>query len=389
MSSPAFRIPSPEEQETFAAVVARAFGVTDTLDWVRGLGIENNRVLFEAGELVGGLVRYQAGQWFGGNRLSMVGIAGVAVEPHRRGLGVATRLMREAVASFADEGFDLAALYPATQGVYRRAGFEQAGSRFEIRLPTTQCGFRERELEMRREGLDDRETIEALHRRHGARSPGTVDRSPPLWARIRKPRNQPEQQGYLLEGPEGAEGYCFLAAQETASGRNELHVSDFVVGTERAAKRLLTFFADHASLVDEVLFHGSAFDPLLAFLPEQRHRVTLTDLWMLRILDVRRALERRGYPVALSAKLELEVADEVVPANAGRFTLDLSGGRAEIRPGGSGALRIHVRGLAALYSGFLSAEDLALRGLAEGAPRDLARASAVFAGPAPAMRDFF
>src|SRR5690606_5999956 len=88
MSSPAFRIPSPDEQETFAAVVTRAFGVTDTLDWVRGLGIENNRVLFEAGELVGGLVRYQAGQWFGGNRLSMVGIAGVAVEPHRRGLGV-------------------------------------------------------------------------------------------------------------------------------------------------------------------------------------------------------------------------------------------------------------------------------------------------------------
>jgi predicted acetyltransferase len=386
-----FRIPSPAEQETYAEIVAQSFGVEppDALTWVRGLGIENNRVLFEDGELVGGLVRYQAGQWFGGRRLPMVGIAGVSIDPARRGRGFATRLMREALLAFAEEGFPIATLYPATQGVYRRAGFEQAGCRFEIRVPISQCAFRERELVVRPETPEDRAAIEELHRRHGARNPGTVDRSAPLWSRIRTPRNRPAHRGHLIEGPNGLEGYCFLVACKLPTGRQELLVSDFVVETERAARRLLTFFGDHASLADEVVFHGSASDPLLALLPEQRNLVTLNEFWMLRILDLRGALEGRGYPEHVTARLELEVADDCLPANAGRFVLDVAEGKAQVRPGGSGKLRMHVRGLAALYSGFRSPTDLVFLGLAEGEPRELALAASLFAGPPPAMRDFF
>lgn len=99
---------------------------------------------------------------------------------------------------------------------------------------------------------------------------------------------------------------------------------------------------------------------------------------MLRLLDVRRALESRGYPEAVSARLELEVQDDCIPENSGRFVLDVSGGKAEVRTGGSGRLRLHVRGLAALYTGFLSHVDLGLLRLAEGEPRDLALAGALF-----------
>lgn len=110
---------------------------------------------------------------------------------------------------------------------------------------------------------------------------------------------------------------------------------------------------------------------------------------MLRLLDVRRALESRGYPEAVSARLELEVQDDCIPENSGRFVLDVSGGKAEVRTDGSGRLRLHVRGLAALYTGFLSHVDLGLLRLAEGEPRDLALAGALFSGPPPAMPEIF
>jgi len=391
MSSLDFRIPTPEERDTYGEIVARSFGFDpgDALPWVRGFGSENTRVLVEDGRVLGGLVVYRAGQWFGGRRVPMLGVAGVAIDPPFRGRGHATTLMREAVRAFAEEGFPIATLYPATQGIYRRAGFEQAGSRFEIRVPLSRCVFRERELVVRPEALEDRRAIEELHRRHGARYPGTLDRSEPLWARIRHPRRLPPHRGYLLEGPDGVEGYCFAASRPHSNHRLELHVSDYVVETERAARTLLAFFGAHASLADEVVWYGSASDPLLALLPEQRGRVTLLDVWMLRILDLRRALEGRGYPEAFSARLELEVHDDCIAANSGRFVLDVSGGKAEVRSGGSGRLRLHVRGLAALYTGFLSHVHLALLRLAEGDPRDLALAGVLFAGPPPAMPEIF
>ena len=48
-----------------------------------------------------------------------------------------------------------------------------------------------------------------------------------------------------------------------------------------------------------------------------------------------------------------------------------------------------IRGLAALYSGRASPEDLRLSGLAQGSAQGWAAAAPVFAGPAPVMPDMF
>lgn len=387
-----YRIPTPSEQDAYAEIISKAFpaSVAESRAWLDTVGRGTSRVLIEGGKVVAGLLFYEMGQWFGGKRVPTAGIAGVAVDPLERGRGAATRLMRTAVASLAGEGFALAALYPATQPVYRRAGFEQAGSRFEIRVPMPLLDFRDRSLSLRLEGPDDRETINALHRHHGRLHPGSLDRSDYLWQRLRKPRLGSPPTCYLVEGEGGAEGYCFLANPAKKDGdRQELVISDLVVTSRRAAARLLAFFADYSSLADEVVWYGSATDPLLALLPEQRYRASIVDVWMLRILDVVRALGLRGYSPPIATTLEIEVFDEVIRANAGRFVVEIASGRAEVRPGGSGLLRLDVRGLAALYAGYLTPSELVLMGLAEGEAGELDRAAAVFAGPPPAMRDFF
>ena len=122
---------------------------------------------------------------------------------------------------------------------------------------------------------------------------------------------------------------------------------------------------------------------------EQSYRVLRHDRWMVRILDVARALEARGFPPDLECELSLDVRDDVLPHNAQRFVLEVCKGRGRVRKGGRGKLRIDVRGLAALYTGHWLPADLVAVGLLDGPERDCATASTLFAGPAPWMPDFF
>jgi predicted acetyltransferase len=104
---------------------------------------------------------------------------------------------------------------------------------------------------------------------------------------------------------------------------------------------------------------------------------------------VQRALEARGYPPGMRAELHLAVEDDVLARNAGSWIMRVEDGAATVTRGGSGRLRADVRALAALYTGHLPAETLALTGGISGRPADLAIATAVFAGGAPSMTDMF
>ncbi|AKU90963.1 GNAT family N-acetyltransferase [Vulgatibacter incomptus] len=390
-NSTAFGVPSPAEKDTLAGILALAFAfpVEDSRAWLDRVLIENVRVHREDERVAGGLIAYPLGQWFGGRSVPMAGIGGVGVEPAAQGKGVATRMMRTAMRELAAEGYALSCLYPATQPLYRRAGYERAGSNFEIRVPANLLALGDRSLPLRPATPKDLEAIRALHREHGRARPGSVDRSPQLWQRILDPWRTPKPTGFVVERDGAIDGYCFFARTHKPEGRQALKVNDMVAASPQAATRLLTFLGDHQSLVDDVSWSGGDADPLLALLREPRHSVEIRDVWMLRILNVAKALSARGYPRGFSASLDLEIFDEVIPTNRGRFVLDVAGGEARVRSGGDGSLKMHVRGLAPLYTGYLPASNLALIGLLEGDEAAQELATALFAGPAPAMSDFF
>ncbi|WP_372240400.1 sterol carrier protein domain-containing protein [Corallococcus sp. CA049B] len=77
------------------------------------------------------------------------------------------------------------------------------------------------------------------------------------------------------------------------------------------------------------------------------------------------------------------------PGEHGRFVLEVEGGTARVRPGGEGRLKLHVRALAPLYTGFLTPRALQLAGMLTGDDASLDAASALFSGPAPSLRDMF
>ena len=128
---------------------------------------------------------------------------------------------------------------------------------------------------------------------------------------------------------------------------------------------------------------------MLTMLREQRSRMRLWEYWMLRIVDVAGALEARGYAADRGARVHFEVRDDVLPQNNGRFVLEVSDGRGKVSRGGDGRVGIDVRGLAAMYTGHWTAEQLRGRDYLEASAEDASAASAVFAGHAPFMSDRF
>jgi len=208
-----------------------------------------------------------------------------------------------------------------------------------------------------------------------------------LWVRVRRPMDLPAS-GYVFVGEREAEGYVYL--RQVSRGKVvDLIVLDMAATTRAALRSQIAFFRDHRSIVKRVRIAVGPTHALLGQLPEQAYTLEMGSHWMLRLVDVPRALTDRGYPPGLTAELPLEVADDVVSENAGRHLLRIASGRATIEPGGDGSVRTDVRALAALYSGFRTATDLSLAGLLD-APDDLLPAvTAAFAGPAPFMADAF
>jgi predicted acetyltransferase len=384
------RLSSDKDTNAFSLILSQAFGGSpnDTLKWIGRAGKDNVRILRSDGEIAAGLILIPMGQWFGGRSVSSVGIAAVGTVPHIRGRRSATRLMHGVVRELRESGYALSSLYPATVQLYRRAGYELAGGLFKIAVPANEIHIRDRDLTVRPIEETDREGVEAAYSAYASRTAGYLDRVENIWNRIRTHRTE-TVYGYLVEADGNVEGYLYYFQTDSKTSAYDLYLSDFVATTERAARRLWGFLWDQRTLVGSVRWRGGPADSLLTILPDAHQTMTLYEHWMLRVLDVKGALEARGYNRTVTAKVELSVKDDVIPENSGNYLLHVADGRARVRAGGSGAIQIDIRGLASLYTGFRDPAALRLAGLIRGDDRDLAAAASIFAGPAPAMSDDF
>jgi predicted acetyltransferase len=326
------------------------------------------------------------GQFFGGRSVSNLGIAGVVVAPEARGGRVALELVLSSLRAARAGGTAVSTLYPATLTLYRAAGYELAGSRFRWTLAARKLPRERTTLAVSPVAPEDLPEVAALYRRISSRRNGYLDRGDYVWRRVREARTG-EVRGYVVRSDLGVEGYVYLG-QRGPEDRRELVITDLVTVTPAALRRLFRLVADHQTTLGTAIFHGSAVDPLLFSLPEAAGEVALGEHWMLRIVHAERALGDRGYP-AMTASVDFDLTDEHLPENAGRFRLEVERGVARVVRGGNGAVRLSERGLAALYTGFQPAAELARAGLVAADDASLATLHDLFAGPSPAMADYF
>ena len=368
------------------------FAAGTTRNWIATLGLENFRAGLHAGRIAAGLCLVRMGQWFGGARVPSVGLSAVGVAPDCRGSGVGSALLRRALEELRAEGIPLTVLYPSSLRFYRRAGFERAGQRLNYELPLAAIDVDARSLALAPFEASQYEEVYRVYEQRARRSSGVLDRPGWMWHSRLEPKDK-QSFRFLVKDGDVTEGYVVFFQ----GGRfDPLTVADVCALTPRAGRRILGLFAGYRSVVEHVIWSGGPLDPLLYLLGEQltagaRNTVKVTRAldWVLRIVDVAGALSARGYPPGLSAELHFEVRDELLAANAGRFVLHVAGGRGEVASGGAGRIRLHVRDLAAIYTGFMAPHECTYLGTIEAPTDDLALAAAVFAGPRPWIADMF
>ncbi len=152
----------------------------------------------------------------------------------------------------------------------------------------------------------------------------------------------------------------------------------------------MTLIRDHRSMCDTFQWFGAPNDPLHFLADEQFVSVTHFMRWMLRIIDLPAALAARGYDDAVEGELHLEIADNLLTENAGRWILRVTDGKATVKRGGDGRIAMDIQFLAPLFSSFYSAEDLLRMGVVEASDAaQVALASRIFAGPAPWVPELY
>lgn len=378
-------------------------------DYARIVGPKNYRVMREGtrgGTIVGGCALLPMGQCFGGKSVPMWGVAAVAIAPEHRGSRTATTLMQHALKEMHTRGIPISSLYPATLPLYRSVGYEHAGGRYEIRIPAKPLLIRDRCETMRIRPIThkDKAVVRQLYQTRALCTAGNLDRSEFIWHRVTTPRGQ-KAQGYLITNAvtKKPEGYLYYVQTDShlpadaAHAPLAIHLTDHVALTPQAGTAMLKFLSNHRSMIECITFHGSPDDPVLKLLPDRTYSARLLDHWMLRIVDVKGALESRGYSPCVHAEIHLDIAFDQLPANYGRFVLKVADGKAKVSEGGRGDVRMNVRGFASLYAGHCSPHDLLTMGLLEVASRKssheadaiLATLGGVFAGPSPWLGDIF
>lgn len=352
--------------------------------WLSRSARENLRVVRNEAGVAGGMCLVPMGQSFGGAVVPMTGVAGVGIAPEARGKGAAQELIAQMLRAEHANGLALSVLYPATETLYRLGGYETAGSRFLVECNVEGLALHERRPGIRRIAEDDADLIRGLHERFVTLHPGNLLRGEYIWRRVTE-RKDGKVDGYVLE--DGG-GYVYLWQQHVGN-KFVVRVEDLVAFTHPAARRLLSFLGDHRSMHSEVRWNCGPNDPFVNVLPENAYELRLDTHWMLRVVNVKAALEARGYSAGLSAEVHLRVRDDVVPGNDGPWILRVADGRGTVEPGGRGSVDVDVRGLAALYSGFAAPASVTMRGQLDGPPDETALLASAFAGPAPWMREYF
>jgi predicted acetyltransferase len=348
---------------------------------------------FDGDRLIGSARYFMMRQWWHGRSLPMAGVAGVKVAPEERGRGVGAAMMAVLLDDIASRGYPLSVLFPSTASVYRRHGWEIAGRLYETVLPAgSLAAFASQDWPDAAVG--DASTV---RRATPADAALIVDVQGLVHERLQHCGPNTREPWVVRDWLDDEDHFAYVAddgflSYRWSSDREELDVRFLTAGSATTARAFWQILASNATMASRVRAWVAPDDPVTWLTREPVAAQYQGDIWMQRVVDAPAAIAGRGYPVTAAVSVTLDIADAAVPANAGRWTLSVSGGAGSLtRLGCSppdpelGVLRLGARGFAALYAG-VPIGTLRFAGLATGGDAAIDGAlSGAFCGPAFAL----
>lgn len=403
-----------KDVDAYSLSIAEAFAADEkrVIEWIKLCKVENIRVVEVDGTLAGTTVMAPMGQYFGSRSVPMIGVAGVTIRPEFRGKGVAKRMIAAAVQEMAATGTALSTLYPSTMPLYQSCGYEMAGVNHEFEfqfehLPDARLNrLAELGLEVVPGSREQESEIRALYHQVAQSQDGMLDRQDYIWQRILEPRDKAGRIYLIRDRASGALRAYLVISQEAPpdfDGWHQVNLHCVQATDPDAWQAVFAFLRSYQSMARRLVASIDTRHPLYQLMPEQRDPLKLKESWMTRILNVKKALEARGYAPGLNAELQFEIEDPLIERNHGVWRLQITDGRGSVQKldelprdwtaaaqsPADGTVCAQIRHLVPLYSGYLNAELLAQTGRIGCSAATQRLASSIFAGPAPWMPDFF
>jgi predicted acetyltransferase len=279
----------------------------------------------------------------GGGQVGTAGVTGVGVLPSHRRQGVLSSLMTRQLADIAAGSEPLAALFASESVIYGRYGYGVATQHLHYTIKRGEALLPEPANRPRLRIYEPKEVADKLKQVHDAvqvTRPGMLTRHKQYWdVMLADPEfireGSTPTHCVVAEDETGPRGYALYSGKPRwgtdALPNGELYVRE-LFGLDRDTT--LTLWADLFSrdLMGEVSVRSRPLDdPLLYELADPRRtRATILDGLYIRLVNLPAALTSRLYSSAVD--VVIEVADDRLPANAGRWRLAAGGPADGVKP---------------------------------------------------------
>jgi predicted acetyltransferase len=390
----AIEIRNPSEDELRAAMRAgeAAFGEEhreeDFERHRKMLPLDRFYAAYDDGRPVGTTASFPFEVTIPGGVVPAAGVTWVAVTPTHRRRGILRDFMRRQLEDVHERGEPLAVLWASEAVIYGRFGYGVTTVNATLDVQQTdRMLFRD---DPGRQGqvtlVDAKEALELFPPvRDSVRreTPGMFAVSTEWWQQYKLADPEHWRHGYsekfyaALELDSSIQGYAlYRIKQDWSDGipQGELRVVDALATSADATRELWRFLFGIDVVRKARKDYFDPASPLFLLLEDPRRlRLRLSDGLWLRLVDVAQALQARSY--ATDDSVVIDVRDELMPWNEGRWRVGAESGRSE----DEAELALNVRDLASVYLGGLDFHRLAAAARVEELKAGaLERASALF-----------
>lgn len=338
----------------------------------------------------------------GGARVPTAGVAGVAVAPEYRGTGLAREVMTHLLAAARERGAVIATLFRTAPALYRSLGFEQVAELVDGQFPTSALrGLRPGSATLRRATAADGPAIRAVYASIASAGSCLLTRDGPAFETSDATLVASVDGVTLALDPSGdVVGYLSWNRGNKYGDSGVLTVLELLATTGDGYAALLSAVGAFDAVTPTVRLRTSGQDPIHWAIPGAGWQIREVSPYMLRVIDLAGAVAARGWPSGLAGEALLDVEDPACPWNTGLHRLVLQYGSGRIEPvtrseapavagNDQDVTRITPGGLAVLFAGSVPIRALRRGGLVAGSARSDPMLDAAFAGPQPAVLDYF
>jgi predicted acetyltransferase len=333
---------------------------TDPLDhpagWAWGV--------FENAKLLAGMFEIDFLMRFDGHSVKMSGIGGVGTLPEARGGGHIRRIFEKLLPQTYEKGAVFSSLTPFSHDFYRKFGYEIAGSRNNISIPTGDLS----EIKPKGQFIhilpgDDTALLAQVHSAYIANINHGIHRD--HW-----PDNRAWKR-FTREDPYNSGTYLYLWKDENGSPRSYIQYKDIMEDGDHNMSVTELVFIDKKGLYGALGIIGglsAQFENFQWLMPSFIDPSDFTgDAWsieqkirprdMTRVVNVKAALELMRHPKD-EGEYVIEVQDENIAANSGKYLVQFGAQGSKVSAAKRDAdITCDILTLSQLVTGYRSLEN--------------------------------